>query len=607
MIQFAEGVDRGRALFQKYPGAVKAIVESRKKQYFDSKQYAGLKNNCRAMDQYIDNNSPAVSTFISDVTPPVIRKAYIEFTSLFSKFLETDPLFSVRRTKKISPQQEHDIISTLNDNLEKTYFREKCLHWNIDHIIRYGTTVTYSFASSDYNANSLMTIKGDDNEFGEYSQVVGKGENVVISTPVHPLNTIVDPRANFQVNADFMGFIGDISVSSIRTLMENEAYVQANLKKVFEQAKQGLPDEHWYSGAVESERRDYSRGHCNITYMWTRIPIEGNEDDPTWYCVESIGGEIIRIEENPLDGNTIPLAIQRILPRQYTWYGNTPLQDKICVQNMEYWLINATIESTTRLMDRLIFYRQGELDVEAINSRHQTGGMIPYKGQEQDLSKLVFSPALPNVSFRESDWLMQEMRRQDQDTSAIPNFNPQSEGGPTNKTLGGAQMMASIGEMKAGWFVNQFAIGLKDVAKQQIVLMRNIVDEEIALSDGQTVQKTSLLGDINFSVKISNVYNYIREGIDSMNRLSQLINFKATKLPEFAAVKTSQFVEDWVRNAVKRENIEDYVDSDMLRQIEEKGQQAAIAPPAAPPMPGALPGGTPPVQPAPQGPMGVPA
>jgi hypothetical protein len=582
MIQTTEGKDRGQELFRMFPGNITNMVINRKKQWFDSQQFKGLRNNCRSMDAYIDNSSPAVSTFISDITPPVIRKAYTEFLAIFNKFLETDPLFSVRRSNKISAEQEKNIQAVLSDNMEKTYYRERCLAWSIDHIVRYGTAVTYSFATNDYNANSLMTVKGGEEESGDYHQIYQTGEDVVISTAVHPLNAIVDPRSNFMVEPDFMGFIGDIAVSSIANLLDNPAYIQQNLKEIFSQCKQGLPDEHWFGGSNYEGKRDYTRGHSNITYLWTRLPFEGNEDDPTWYPVEEIGGKIIRIEESPLDGNTIPIAIKRVLPRQYTWYGNSPLADKICIQNMTYWLINTTVESTARLMDRIVLYREGTLDIEAINSRHLTGGLIPYRGQEPDLSKLVYSPDMPNRAYRESDWLMQEMRREDQDSNAMPNFNPQSEGGPTNRTLGGAQMMASIGELKAGNLVNQMAIGLKDVAKHVLVLLRNISGDTINLKNGQSVPKNHLLGDVSFTCKISNVFNYILEGKDSQNRLSQLINFRATQLPEFNAVKMSQYIEDWVRNSIKRENIDDYVDSAKLREIE---KQSANPQPQQPPAP----------------------
>lgn len=533
------------------------------------------------MDLYIDNASPAVSTFISDVTPQVIRKAYVEYSSLFKKFLETDPLFSVERGNKMSIEAEHAIIGALNDNLKKTYFRDRCLNWNIDQIVRYGTSGTYSFAVNDYNANSLMTVKAEDGYEGSYKQEYQAGEGAIISTAVHPLNVIMDPRASYMIAPDFMGFVGDICVSSLKTLLENPEYNTDILKEIFEACKTGLPSEHWYSG-THNDARDYSKGHSSIIYLWTRLPFEGNEADPTWYAIEIINGKVIRIDENPLDDNTIPLSLMRILPRPYTWYGNTPLEDKIAIQNMQYWLINTTIESTARLMDRIILYREGSLDVEAINSRHQTGGMVPYKGQEQDLSRLMYAPQFPNVAFRENDWLMNLMRREDQDSSAMPNFNPQSEGGPTNKTLGGAQMMASIGEMKMALYVEQFCSGLKDVAKHQLMLMRNIA----------TGNRDDLLGKVSFSCRVSNVFNYVRESLDSQNRLSQIINFKATKLPQFATVKTGQFVIDFIRNSVKREDIEDYCDIKAIKELDEKEMAQVMAPPAPPKA--AIPTGMPP-------------
>jgi hypothetical protein len=571
MIQVNENTDRGAALFAKYETAITNMAIGRKQQWFDSPQYRGLKSNCRQMDMYIDNNAAPASTFISDITPQTIRRGYNEYCALFNKFLETDPLFSVKRQAGILPKQERAIMDLLTNNLEKTYYRERCLSWSIDHIVRYGTAVTYSFAVTDYNANSLMTVKDGAYE-GTYRQDYQQGEKAVVSTPIHPLNVIFDPRANFMVEPDFIGFIGDICVSNISTLRENPAYITKNIKDVFEQCKNGLPDKHWFDGISPDGNgpRNYSKGHSNITYLWMRLPFEGNEDDPTRYVLELIGDKVIRIEENGLDGNTIPLAIKRILPRQYTWYGNSPLVDKICIQNLQYWLINTTVESTARLMDRIVLYRAGELDVTAINSRHQTGGLVPYAGQELDLSKLVHSPEMKNPAYRENDWLMQLTRREDNDSSAMPNFNPQSEGGPTNKTLGGAQMMASIGEMKMARMVNDMCIGLKDVAKHQLVLLRNIM----------TGEKDNLLGNIQFSTKISNVFNYVREGIDSKNRLMDVINIKAAKLPQASVVKTGKFIEDFIRNSLKRENIDDYVDLSALKALDEKEAAMALQPPA---------------------------
>jgi hypothetical protein len=578
MIRTPEGVDRGKSLFQMYEGAITAMFIQRKNQWFQSPQYRGLQNNCRQMDQYIDNNSPAVSTFISDISPQTIRRGYHEYVSLFAKFLETDPLFSVRRTAGMNAENESKIISILTDNLQKTYFRELCLQWNIDHIVRYGTSVTYTYAVNDHDANALMTVKTDT---GDYEQVEQGGDNAVLSTAVHPLNTIQDPRSNFMVKPDFEGFIGDICVSNIAVLLENENYITKNLRAVFEQCKNGLPDEHWFSGTGIDARRDYGKGHSNITHFWTRLGFEGNEDDPTKYYIEAIGDKIIRIEENDLDDNIVPLAIQRILPRQYTWYGNSPLVDKISIQNMQYWLINTVVESTARLQDRIVLYREGELDVEAINSRHQTGGFVPVKSQQQDLSRLMFSPALPNVAYRESDWLMQEMRREDQESSAMPNFNPMSAGGPTNKTLGGAQMMASIGETKMASMVGQMCAGLADVAKHQIALLKSSNRDDISLTSGEVFPKEVLLGKYNFSVKTSNVFNYMRESQDAENRMNQHINRMATGLPHFKAVKIGSLIKDCFRNGLKRETIDDYVDVKLLDKVDEQFAQLALAHPPA--------------------------
>lgn len=572
MIQSPEGVDRGQYLFKRYEGAITQLCQSLKQQWFESIEYKGLANRCKSMDKYLDNSN-TTQNFISDITPSTLRKAYYDYTALIEKFLETDPLYGVAKSEKTPQEIQKKIQLVINDNLEKTYFRERCLSWNIEHIVKYGTAAIYTFATSDYNANSLMTVKSEDG-FGDYRQVYGSGENAILSTPIHPLNIIIDRRSNYMVEPDYLGFIGDISISNISNLANNEVYIQKNVREVLKHCKQGLPDAHWFAGnRDEGAMRNFSRGHSNISYLWTTLPFEGNEDDPTKYAIEMIDKYIIRCEENILDGNTIPLSIQRVNPRPYTWYGNSPLDDKICIQNMQYWLINTYVESTTRLMDRVVFYDQGDIDVEAINSRHQTGGWVPYRGQKA-LDKLVYSPQLPNNSYREADWLMQEMRRQDQDTNPMPNFNPMSEGGPTNKTLGGAQIMASIGELRTNAIINKYSIGLRDVPKQTLAILRNVMADNDVLKIGdEEITKDDLVQSVTFSVKLSNVFNYLREGIDAENRLNLAVNRRATQIPQFKAVRLAPLLEDALRNSLKRENIDDYLNTNLLKQIDDNEQK----------------------------------
>lgn len=558
MIRVPEGMDRGTALYKMYPGAVTQMVLKNKTTWFSSQQYKALRNNCTLMDQYIDKKNPSVATYMSDISPQLIRRGYHEYTALLDKFFENEPMFSIRRNSGIPPESESAIISLLSDNIEKTYYRERCFSWTKDHIVRYGTAVTYTYAVDDFNSNSLLTVKSPDEN--SYTQQYQEGQPAVISTPIHPLNIIIDPATNFMMPYGFLGILSSICISGMYMLLDNPLYNQNELKEAIEKAKSGYADEHWFSGE-NKDRKDFTKGEANISYIWTKLPFEGNEDDNRWYAVEEVAGKIIRIEENVLDGNTIPVSISRILPRQYTWYGNSPLCDKIALQNLQHWQINSYIESMARLNDRIVLYSDGDLDATALNSRHTNGGLVPYRGNKTDLSTLMYSPNLGSTAFRENDWLMQFTRREDQDSSAIPNFNPQSEGGPTNKTLGGAQMMASIGEMKMAKYVSDMAIGLKDVAKHQHVMLINMIPDDEPV-------KPLLLGDVSFSVKTSNVFNYIREGIDAQNRISQLINWLATGRPEFNGIKLDSYIKEWVRATSKREDIDDYYDENMAQPVQ---------------------------------------
>jgi hypothetical protein len=131
--------------------------------------------------------------------------------------------------------------------------------------------------------------------------------------------------------------------------------------------------------------------------------------------------------------------------------------------------------------------------------------------------------------------------------------------------------------------VSDMCVGLKDIAKHQIALLKNISGETIETNNGDKIPKDHLLGDIQFSTKISNVFNYMREGVDSQNRLTQLINYKASKLPQFASIPLAPYITDWQRCSLKRESIEEYQDSKILKQIDEQEKQKLLTPPPPPP------------------------
>jgi hypothetical protein len=332
------------------------------------------------------------------------------------------------------------------------------------------------------------------------------------------------------------------------------------------------------------EKQGQTKRHTNISYLLLTLPIKDNEDDPNWYCVEMVNDKIIKIEANALDFNTIPITTCALIPRLYNWTGNTPLEDKIAIQNMMIWLINTEVESTMKLTDRIVLYREGELDVAAVNNRHRTGGFVPYKGQEQDLSRLLFSPQFQDTARGNVDWLVREMRQEDQESSPVVNMqNKYNQGGMNNSTLGAAQMQAGIGEMLVSNQVKCLVKGLKQSFIHQLELLKQTATSEgVKIGEQKVVDKAALLPKLEVTIKTSNVYTYSQDAQDTQNQITQIINYKATKLPEFNAIKLKPQIERLIRAYVKREDVAEYIDDDVFKQIE---QQAANPQPPQPPPP----------------------
>jgi hypothetical protein len=578
--------DRGRQLYEMHGEAITAMCLERIKAALSGSQHTRLKTSCDLIDNYIDNTNPKIAQFVSDIAPTTIRKAYWEYIALFSKFLETPPIFSISGSgdKGIDAKR----TALISGNNDKTYFKERCLDWCVDQIVRYGTTAVYSYIVDDYNANSLLTVNGYGSETG-YTQQASAGDLAVLHMPIHPLNVIMDPRATYQSNADYQGFISDICLSDISRLLDNDQYIAKNVKEAFDSAKEsnGGNEKLWHCG--NTNKQDFSKGHTTIKYLWSKLNFEGNEDDPNTYAIEIIQDKIVRIDTNNLDGNIIPISTIKIMPRLYDWYGTSVLIDKIPIQNAQYFLTNATIEAFTRQSDDIKLFNSGSIDIGALNSRRKRGGFVPVDERGVNLADLIHTVPQVNNAYRENDYLTQEMRRFDADTSAMPNFNPQNQGGPGGggQTLGGQQMIASIGELKMGKLVSQMASGLKDIPKNDMALFINGMDdkEPLIMANGEQITKLEIIGQSVFVCNVSNVYNYQREGIDAANRLNMVVNRMATKLPQFQTIRLAPFIEDELRNALKGQNLEGYIDRKALEDLDNKQIQAVMQPPPPPQSP----------------------
>jgi hypothetical protein len=589
MIESPEGVDRGRFLYEKFPKVITNFVNDRKSTYFDSsKVYQPLKKRCQLLDDIIDlrfNND----AFIAEVAMPIVRKRWREIGAFTRKYFENDPLVTLTA---IPPTPEENAIkrqALITRNFTTTKFREKCLHWLIDSIARYGSCVVFTQYVEGYNQGGYKTIHDSNNVYNPYQRIpTPKTRKNAVSYPVHVLNYFCDPDKNYFNNACYEGFIDTWTLAQLKLCLEDDHYIKSNVLDIVEKCKKGTTDKDWYGGQGLAEARDFSRATVNPTRMWTSLPFEGNEDDPTDYYVEFIDGKIIRIHENELDYYERPIKTGSLLTRPDVWWGNTDLEDVIPHQNTSNWLLNTQIEGTMKLMDRFMLVRRGSLNVSDINNRHQNGGVVYYDGME-DPSRLMYQVQSKDNALGNLDWLSREIKQSVQESSPIVNMqNKYNEGGLNNSTLGAAQMVASIGEILQADMMLNFSYVLEHVGKVSANILTIMQDEEFLLptkpNTFEPVQKSQVMGDFEEQIQSSMKINDVVEFSKRSNLLTQFLNWAGTQNPAFQGVNLTEMVKDVLKSGLGQ-----FADLDKYYQPPQPQQQLPGPPQGGQPAPGGQP------------------
>lgn len=553
--------------FERLEKTITTFCNDRIDSYFGhEKAYKALQRKVALLDDIIDLRFKTNESFIAEVALPVVRKRYKELRAFTRKYFEADPLFTCKPIDTTPLESARNLQLVLSMNMLSTRFREKCFHWLIDNGSRYGVYVCFQQYVEGLNAGGYQT-QYSPNGASPYERVQTPAavRKNVCNYPVHPLNYFQDPNANYYREANWKGFIDTWTVAELVKHAQSPFYIQKNIESVIKDAKKGQKDQYWYGGNGAAELRDYSRGLVNVRRMWTTLPFEGNEDDDTIYYVEIVGSRIIRINETEYDRNIIPLTIGTYYSRQNVWWGNTDLEEVIPHQNISNWLINTTIESTMKLLDRFIVVRRGNgINWSDVNNRHQLGGVVPYDGIE-DPSKLIYPVQFQDRSLDHLDWLTREIKQSVQESSPVVNMqNRYNQGGLNNSTLGAAQMVAGIGDVLQSDCMNTFAFGIEEIGYNNTVILQQFLDDIIEVRGAQNtyqqIEKREILGNISCTIESSMRTNDITEFTKQQNKITQLLNWAGTGRPEFQQINLAEMLKDWLRSGTSSySNVEQYL------------------------------------------------
>lgn len=538
-------------IFKKYVKTITNKINSYYEHYFGHKVYKNFKARCTLIDNAIDGKFANQSSYVADVAPMIIRKDKNETEAFIWKYFENDPIISLKSIGG-TPQVNADYMQgTLQSNFVATYFREMCMLRLVDNLSRYGTCACFSqFDSNFMPGGTIITPAGPDSP-SPYNYQQNEGKKVVVNKSIHPLNVIQDPMANFQSDSSYIGFLDTWLVSDLIGLENNEMYNQENLKLAIESCKKGQKEQFWYGGQ-DSEVMDMTRAIIHPLRMWTTLNFDGNEMDTTIYYVEMVHNKVIRCHPAGISQDLIPLQAGTYYPRPDMWMGNANLEFKMAFQNLKNWILNATIESTMKQMDRMILTRRGQLNIADINNRHAMSGIV-YTDSTEPLDRLMYPVQFQNTARNDVEWLNRETNQMIQELSPVVNMqNKYNDGGMNNSTLGAAQMQAGIGEVLFSFVMRNVSFFISRIGRVNTdLLQKNLPDlvpyRENERKDQTMLRKTSILGEFAYQTNSTYYTNEKGERVDTANMINMVLNWLATGNPAFNGFNMPEMVNDWVR------------------------------------------------------------
>lgn len=552
MIEVPQGVDRGRALFEKFPKVITNFVVDRKHTYFDSKKvYKPLVDRVKLIDNLVDNVYDTKDTFVSDVAMPIVRKRWRELNAFIRKYFENDPLVTFTAIGDTPVENAKNRQSIVARNFISTRFRELAFRPLIDSAARYGAYCAFTQYVEKTGPYGGYRSVYDPDAHNPY-QIIQNNitQRNALTYPVHILNYFCDPQRTPFSKGEYEGFIDTWRLSQLATIVNSELYIKENVVEILEKRKKGGNDALWYGGNGEAELKDYSRAIVHPSRMFTTLPFEGNEDDPTDYYIEFIDNKIIRINESILNEHERPITTGTLLNRTNVWWGNSDIEDVIPQQNVSNWLFNSSIENTMRAMDNFILTPRGALNIADINNRHQQGGVVFYDGMMPP-DKLMYQVQKRDNSLQNLDWINREIKQSIQESSPIVNMqNKYNEGGLNNSTLGAAQMVASIGETLQADMMTNFAYGIVSIGRVSGNILEIMLPEEIDVPTPQgrmQLEKYQMMGEFETKDESSMTINDVVDFTKNVNILTQFLNWKGTGLPEFNGVNIAQMIKDVIK------------------------------------------------------------
>ena len=489
------------------------------------------------------------ATFKSKVAFPIVKQRAILRAAILGQNFRGDPLISVLKAAGSTAENAKNAQDTLANNLRISKFRDKCFRVIKTSAAKYGSAVAWSAYrhTEKRGYKTQQTEYGIDRVFGLINETM-----MVINYPTHILNYIQDPDIIFPENSTYRGIRERINLSTLisRWKQNPESYVDENIKAVVKGLKRDYDKHRSSDDGYYKQINDPGDYAVNITYMYDKVHIQGNEDNDNYYYLEIVGNKIIRIQHNPNDYDMVPISIFNYYPSDNFWWGNADSEFVLPHENFINMIMGMKADNAINAMQQYIFYGKGTVDKSDWDNRFSSGGFIgvDLKG-DMDIRNLLRLEQFPDQSLQTSDSIIREVNSSMQDMDSRPNFGGrQAKTNPMqNVTATATNALEEKGDVIESTILETFQFGLKELAEIDIKIIQQRFPDAFKISpepqeSDRVLRKEEIFGEFGYKTKTALTRNRTAELARAQNFLTGLMNFRGSQDPEWMRINLEPYI-----------------------------------------------------------------
>lgn len=525
--------------FAKYEKKLSIYIDDRISYSRDSECYNQLDKRIKILNASWDMRSGDIDTlgrfnFKAQISYGLVKQEQLAKRAVFSNNFRAEPLFTPKAIGNTPDDNAINMRDLIMSNNQQTHFRHKVLMPGNGGVAKIGVQVVFTEYCNDKTMGWRTVadpILGSKRTYGPVKDT----HNAVSYLIPDPRNYIQDPCVTESDESTYRGHFERWSLASLvnRVRQNPDLYIRENVEQVIRKyVKDGYKSEFYFEGGQTGN--DYGKTILNDVFRGQfQFQLDGNEDDSTYYYIEKIGDITIRFQDNPYDMNMNHYTVLTCERRDEFFWGNCSAEYKLTNENNLNLLLSLDLDNAIESMRRYVMFNTGAISMEEFR-RASHDGIIGIENTPTDvpIQNLFHTYQIPDSSGQTVGNTYARMMQNSQEFSSSPDINrPQTMGGPTNKTLGAAQLATETGNIKDADILERLSFCWASVGDKISTIMQQFMGNfgPILVRPGMAesmreITKEQLTGNYCFEMDTALQQNYMGEILRYQNIVTWLQN-----------------------------------------------------------------------------------